>query len=242
MVAKAGLALDPVADLSRRLARRPQRPLAALVLAWWSDQGLAQHPTAVGKRVALALLERPTTSEKLAGIMVLHQALADHLRASDLSAFEALFASGALADGSVVDWFAVKVIGTLLHRVRGRADVARALAQWRNADTVWQRRAACVAFTALAPQGDAALPNLAQLIFTVCSTVVWSPDRLDQTAVGWLLRELSRGEPTRVEAFIRRHARFMSRECVRHAVEKYPAVHQKELLAHWKRATQLARS
>jgi hypothetical protein len=47
----------------------------------------------------------------------------------------------------------------MLLRVRGRAEVARALASWRNAENMWQRRAACVGFTALAPQGDAALPS-----------------------------------------------------------------------------------
>ena len=31
-----------------------------------------------------------------------------------------------------------------------------------------------------------------QLIFTLCSTVVWSPESIDQTAVGWLLRYIAR--------------------------------------------------
>jgi hypothetical protein len=243
MAAKARLALDPVADLSRRLARRrPNAPGTALrtcVLRWWTDQGLAEHPTAVGKRIALALLEHRRADARQAGIVVLHELLADHLRASDLPAFEALFARGALADGSLVDSFGVKVLGTMLHRVRGRGEVARGIAAWRGGETMWQRRAACVAFTAVAPQGDAALPGVTQLIFTLCSTVVWSPESIDQTAVGWLLRELSRAEPTRVEAFVRRHARFMSRECVRQAVEKLPGARQHDLLAYWKRATVL---
>ncbi|HEY5950366.1 MAG TPA: DNA alkylation repair protein [Kofleriaceae bacterium] len=245
MAAKARLALDPVADLSRRLVRIAARPgpggQRACVARWWTEHGFHEHPAAVGKRVALGLLEHKRPATKRAGVVVLHELLADHLRTSDLVDFEALFARGALAEASIVDWFGVKVLGTLLHRVRGRAEAARALVQWRNAESMWQRRAACVAFTALAPQGDAALPNLAQQIFMVCSSVVWSPDGVDQTAVGWLLRELSRAEPTRVEAFVRRHARFMSRECVRQAIEKLPAVRQQDLLAHWKRATTLAR-
>jgi 3-methyladenine DNA glycosylase AlkD len=130
----------------------------------------------------------------------------------------------------------------MLLRVRGRAEVARALACWCTAETTAQRRAACVAFTVLAPQGDGALAGLARLIFTMCSTVLWSIEPGDQTAVGWLLHELSRGEPTRVEAFVRRHARFMSRECVRHAVEKLATARQTDLLTHWRRATSLARS
>ena len=85
------------------------------------------------------------------------------------------------------------------------------------------------------------MTGFAQLVFTVCSTIVWSPDRIDQTAVAWLLRELSRAEPTRVEAFVRRHARFMSREATRQAIEKLPVARQQELVAHWKRATSIAR-
>jgi 3-methyladenine DNA glycosylase AlkD len=239
MVARARLVLDPVADLRRRVARG--KVLRTTVLRWWSEQGLAEHPAAVTKRVALALLEQTHTDMKQAGMIVLQELLADHLHASDLQVFEKLFAAGALSDASIVDWFGVKVVGTMLARVHGRGELARAVAAWRNADSVWQRRAACAAFTAIAPQGDAALPGLAQLVFTVCSTVVWSTERLDQTAVGWLLRELSRAEPTRVEAFFRRHARFMSRECARQAIEKLPAARHKDLVAHWKRATSLAR-
>lgn len=244
--------LDPVADLHRRLRRRASRQVSrsqvrsrstrATVMRWWSEHGLGEHPAAVGKRIALALLEHKAIDDKLAGILVLEELLADHLRATDLPAFAELFArQQQLGDGTVVDAFGVKVLGTLLHRVRGRGEVARALAQWRTAPSAAQRRAACAAFTALAPQGDAAFPGLVQLIFTVCSTVVWSRERSDQTAVGWLLHELSRAEPTRVEAFVRRHARFMSRECARHAIAKLPALCQQDVLAHWKRATTLRR-
>jgi len=235
MAAKAPM--DPVADLHRRLARRPGK---ATVHAWWADHGLGAHPAAVGKRIALALIEQRSSRDKLAGILVLADPLADQLRATDLASFAALFDAGHLEDDAVCDAFGVQVLGTLLQRVRGRADIARALATWRTAETPWQRRAACAALTTLAPHGDTALPGLAQLIFHMCSAIVWSRDRIDQTAVGWLLRELSRGEPTRVEAFVRRHARFMSRECVRLAVEKLAPKH--ELLAHWKRATTLRRS
>jgi hypothetical protein len=235
MAAKAPI--DPVADLHRRLARRPGK---ATVHRWWDDHGLGAHPAAVGKRVALALIEQRGADDKLAGVLVLHELLGDQLRASDLATFEKLFALGLLEDGAVVDAFGVQVLGTLLLRVRGRGDVARVLATWRNADSPWQRRAACAALTALAPHGDGALPGLAQLIFQMCSAIVWSPDRIDQTAVGWLLRELSRGEPTRVEQFVRRHARFMSRECARLAVENL--ARKKELLEHWRRATSLRRS
>lgn len=257
----ARAALDPVADLKRRLGRAatdrarafwarylrgtatfrgvPMAKVRELVHRWWGDHGLGAHPAAVGKRIARALIEQPMTEDKLAGILVLQELLGDQLRAGDLPGFARLFAAGHLADWNVVDWFGMKVLVTLIDRVPGRADTARALAQWRLAATPWQRRAACLAFTKLAPHGDRAHPGLTELVLLVCGTVVWSRERLEQTAVGWALRELSRAEPDRVEAFYLRHARLMSKECARYAVAKFPPGRRAELLAHHRRATSL---
>jgi hypothetical protein len=127
MVAKARGLLDPVADLKRRLARRKSGSPRLVVHRWWNDHGLAAHPAAVGKRIAFALLEQRAGELKRAGMIVLEQLLADHLRASDVPAFARLFDAGHLADWETVDRFAAHVLGTLLHRVRGRAEVARAL-------------------------------------------------------------------------------------------------------------------
>ncbi len=224
--------LDPVADLERRLARRGQ--VRAAVHRWWNDHGLADHPAQVGKRIALALIERRRPDAKRAGMLVLRDLLADHLATSDLAAFERLFAAGHLADDDLVDAFATEVLGALVQRVPGRGEVVRALAEWRTADTAWQRRAACLALAQLAPHGNA---HVTRHVFAVCAAVVWSHERADQTAVGMLLRELSRAEPARVEVFFRRHARLMSRACARHAIERLAAPLQRQLLAHHKRTT-----
>lgn len=213
-------ALDPVADLRRRLSKSTS---PATVRAWWKEHGFADHPAAVGKRVALALLAQRRTDEKLAGILVLGELLGDQLRATDLSAFAQLFEAGQLDD--VTDAFAAKVLAVLLARAPGRGDVARQLAAWRDADTTWQRRAACLAFVKLAS-------DLADHVIAICSTVVWSHERADQTAVGTVLRALP---PARVEAFVRRHAQLMSRECARLALAKHPQ--RTALLVHHKRAT-----
>src|SRR3982750_4221479 len=114
--------LDPVADLRRRLARAAHGSVRAAVKRWWSDQGLAAHPAAVGKRVGLALFEQSDRSDRAgrtdradragradrserssralaaAGLIVLEELLSDHLRASDLPAFADLLARGALTD------------------------------------------------------------------------------------------------------------------------------------------------
>ena len=219
------VALDPVADLVRRLRINRSDLISACVRRWWRDHGFATHPAAVGSCVALALIEQRRRDAKLAGIMILGELLADRLRASDITAFERLFDGGHLADTELVDRFAERVLAPLIDH---RTD---AIARWSDAETCWQRRAACIA---LATRADA---RLADVILTVCRTVVWSHEHDDQTAVGALLRALSASEPLRVEAFVRRHARFMSRECARLAVAKLPS--RAVLLAHHKRATSL---
>lgn len=241
---KPRVPLDPVADLKRRLARHRGAPIARLrtcVRGWWADHDFDKCPATVGKRIALALIEQRLIEHKLAGVSILQDLLGDQLRVTDLPSFARLFEDGHLADAITADWFTSKVLVTLLDRSAGRAEVARQLATWRDAETIWQRRAGCLAFLALAPDGDAALGGLVELVLAICATVVWSHERADQTAVGWLLRELARGNPSRVDAFFRRHARFMSRECARTAVAKLPAAQRTALLAHHKRATTLRR-
>jgi 3-methyladenine DNA glycosylase AlkD len=261
MAKRARPPLDPVADLKRRLARAstdrarafctrylrgtarfrgvPMAKVRSCTHAWWIDHRLGEHPATVGKVIALALIEQRMTEDKLAGILILQELLGDQLRTNDLAEFARLFGDGHLADWNIVDWFSVKVLATMVARAPGRAEIVRAIGQWRTAQTVWQRRAACVAFTQLAPTGDATLPGLTDEILTVCATVVWSHERFDQTAVGWVLRELSKAEPGRVEGFVRRYALLMTKECARFAVAKLPAALRTQLLAHHKRATSL---
>ena len=238
---KPRVPLDPVADLKRRLARLRGAPIAkirACVRTWWADHDFDKCPASIGKRIATAMIEHRMIEDKLAGIAILEDLLGDELRAADLPVFAQLFDDGHLSDAIVVDWFTSKVLVTLLARAAGRAEAARQIATWRDADTIWQRRAACLAFIKLAPEGDAAITELA---LRICATVVWSHERFDQTAVGGLLRELSRGDPDRVEAFVRRYARLMSKECARHAVSKLSVTQRAALLAHHKRATSIRR-
>lgn len=239
-MAKPRVPLDPVADLKRRLRGASSgRAIRSGVRRWWNDHDLANHGAAVAKHVACALLAQRMPEAKHAGIEVLHR-LGDQLRAADLAAFARLFDDGHLASVPMVDGFCKKVLVALLDRDVGREQTMSALVDWRNASTCWQRRAACLAFVKLAPRGDE-LPGVTSAILRTCGTVVWSPERLDQTAVGGVLRELWTTDDDRVEAFFRRHARFMSRECARTAVGKLSASRRAELLAHHRRATGLHR-
>ena len=71
---------------------------------------------------------------------------------------------------------------------------ARAISEWRDADSVWQRRASVVAFANLARKGDQNLPGLTEMVLDNCSHLLGSQERFAQTGVGWVLREHSRSD------------------------------------------------
>ncbi len=199
--------------------------------AWFAEERLGEAlAVEQQKGLALALLAERYAEDKLAGILfwqeILLPAGAIDWRA-DLPRFARLFADGHIADWSTCDWFCVRVLGPLAQQ-QG-ADCARAIAAWREADSLWQRRAAAVAFVNLARHGAATFPGFTDMLLASCAALVRSPERFAQTGAGWTLRELSRADQERVVAFVEAHIQYFSREGLRYALEKMPSEVQHSL-------------
>ncbi len=214
----------------------PMAGVRAAVVAWWRADGPAGLPEAAQKALALQLFEGAHGEDKLAGILALQGPLFDRLGAADLAAFAALFDRGLVADWSTCDWLCLKVLGPLVARQLPDRGLADALAAWREAPTLWRRRAANVAFVNLAKGGDAHFPGFTQLMFATCAVTVRCEARFAQTGVGWLLREVARADRDGVLAFVDAHLGCMSREGVRYALEHQPKALQTEVIARHKLA------
>ncbi len=162
------------------------------VHAWFKEERLGEH-LSIGqqKDLALMLLEEDYTEDKLAGVLFLQEILlptgALDWR-TDLPRFARLFVEGYIRDWNVCDWFCVKVLGPLVEQ-QGKA-CARAISEWREANSVWQRRASVVTFANLAKKGDRNFPGFTGMVLDNCSHLLGSQERFAQTGVGWILREL----------------------------------------------------
>jgi 3-methyladenine DNA glycosylase AlkD len=205
------------------------------VHAWFEEERLAEH-LSVGqqKDLALMLLEESYTEDKLAGVLFLQETLlpAGALDChSDLPRFARLFDHGYIRDWNVCDWFCVKVLGPLIEH-QGEA-CARAISEWREAESVWQRRASVVAFANLASKGNQNFPGFTEMMLDNCSHLLGSQERFAQTGVGWVLRELSRSDQGRVIGFVEANLDRFSREALKNAT-KYlpPEVAERLLQAH----------
>lgn len=200
--------------------------------SWYAENRLSGLPPDQRKEPALALFAQPYTEDKLAGILFLQEILLPAGEIdwrADLPRFAALFDSGQIADWNVCDWFCVKVLGPLVEREG--ADCARAIADWQTGDTLWQRRAAAVAFVNLAAKGDDNFPGFIRLVLDVCAALVEDPARFAHTGAGWVLRELSVADPQAVDEFVTDRIGRLTAEGVRYATAKLPEKRRKELAA-----------
>jgi 3-methyladenine DNA glycosylase AlkD len=194
------------------------------VHAWFKEERLGEH-LSVGqqKDLALLLLEEEYSEDKLAGILFLQEILlptgALDWR-SDLPRFARLFDGGYICDWSICDWFCVKVLGPLVEQ-QGEA-CARAISEWREANSVWQRRASVVAFANLAREGDQSFPGFTEMVLENCTQLLGSQERFVQTGVGWILRELSRWDQGRVIWFVEANLDRFSREGLKNATKYVP--------------------
>jgi 3-methyladenine DNA glycosylase AlkD len=215
-------------------------PMAALrkaVHAWWHADGPSTLSVRNQKELALGLFRGSFCEDKLAGTLVLQEILLDELALEDVKALGGLFDRELIADWNTCDWFCVKVLGNLIARELPSRRVAEEIASWRAARTLWQRRAANVAFVNLAKRGDANFEGFTTLMLDTCVVTVRSEERFAQTGVGWLLRELATVDRARVLAFTEQHFEQMSREAVRSVVERMPKSEQARVLVNHKRAS-----
>ena len=198
--------------------------LRIAVHAWFEEERLGEQLSIEQQKdLALLLLEADYAEDQLAGVLYLQEILmpAGALDwRSDLPRFACLFSEGHIRDWNVCDWFCVKVLGPLVHQ-QGEP-CARAISAWRVADNLWQRRASVVAFANLARSGNGNFPGFTMMVLESCAHLLASQERFAQTGVGWILRELSRCEASRVVEFIELNLDRFSREGLKNATKYLP--------------------
>ena len=167
------------------------------------------------RELAFALLRERYEEDKLAGVLLLAERLLDTLSAADLPQLAEPFEDGAIGDWSVCDWFAVKVLAPLVKR--DGETFARPLAAWSESGPLWKRRAPAAAFATPAAKPEP-FAGFTELCLEVCAALARDEQRFAQTAIGWLLRELSKQRPGEVRAFV--EARALSTEARRMALAK----------------------
>ena len=130
------------------------------VAAWWREESIESRALEDRKALAVAAFDGAFAEHRLAGVLMLAEHLIDDLDAADLPAFAGLFARERIADWNLCDWFCIKVLAAMIRTDAQPPALARAVVDWRHAESLWQRRAACVAFVPLASDGEVHVAEL----------------------------------------------------------------------------------
>jgi len=183
----------------------PMAGVRAVVDTLCQEHALGARPIEARLELAHHWLARTPTEDQLAGVLLLAEHGLDELGDDHHEALAAPLTRGDLANWSIVDWYAVKVVGPWLQLALPRTQRARAVLAWSNGEGLWLRRTSVVAFTRLAPSLATHHPSLLKPLLGACARNLVSAERFAHTGPGWLLRELSAGAPEAVRAFVDDH-------------------------------------
>ncbi len=198
--------------------------IRSLVQQWHREHVAGRLDLPEQVDLALALFAEAHTEEKLAGTLFLQEILLPVgavICTHDIERFAALFDSGNIYDWNTCDWFCVKVLGPLI-QANGVA-CANQIAGWRSAENLWRARAALVAFVNVASER-----RYYPAIEVSCGTLIRRPERFAKTAVGWILRDISRYDEAFVRAILEQNIQHFSAESLKNATKYFGKETQKQ--------------
>jgi 3-methyladenine DNA glycosylase AlkD len=200
--------------------------IRAVLADWRAEQDVASWPPLDQFSLALRLFDEPLAEDKIAGTLYLQEYLCGELpwRVA-VPQYGSLFERGLIADWNTCDWFCVRVLGPTI-ALNGRL-CAATIARWRSSPTLWKARASVVS---LVPVIDN--PDYHQLALRSAAVLIRRQERFAKTAVGWILRDLSKYDEELVRVFLDGNLVHFSTESLRNALKYTPLATRQEYLRH----------
>jgi len=198
--------------------------VSKIVSKWRLEHKLDKLPAGVQLKIASSLMRQMMAEDKFAGIFYMQRYLLGQIAHQELiQELESLFKAGALWDWSTTDWLCVRVVDPLV--LQNERTAARRIASWCRSKNLWQRRASIVAF-----RGATKVKSYHPLIKDTISRLVVEDERFIQTAVGWVISDLSKSFPKVAETIVNGHFERLSGEVIRRHT-KYLSGHSRYVQA-----------
>jgi len=167
--------------------------------------------------LALSFFAEKYTEDKLVGILFLQIYLYDKFDYKLLlSRFESIFNKKYIFDWNVCDWLCIRVLGAMID-IHGMP-CAKEISKWNLAKNLWQARCSVVAFANLAKKNQ-----YTSLLLESNKKLIMRKERFAKTAVGWILRELSKVNEQIVINFIKTNKEHFSKESFENSIKYFKA-------------------
>lgn len=186
-----------------------------LLAEWRKQNGIDKWSLEDQLELALAFFKEPIAEDKLAGILFIQNYLYNKLPWEVLlGKYTEIYEQELIFDWNICDWFCVRVLGPSI-KDNGK-ECARAIASWKEASYLWQARSSVVPFVNLASES-----SYYPYIQEACAVLIERDERFSKTAVGWILRDISKHDEQFVVLFVDSHLEFFSKESLGNALKYF---------------------
>lgn len=192
----------------------------ATVKLWRSNERIGELSLQEQLELAAQLINEEHAEDKFSGIFYMEKYLVDKIAFKVFfDCAEDLFSKKAFTNWATTDWFNARVLSSLI-TLHGK-EAIEYFTSWTNSDDIWQRRSSILCLRACVKS-----PNYLRHISQVISKLSPDRERFIQTAIGWIISDLSRSDPKAAEKIIEDNFEYISNEAIRRHT-KYLPMHKK---------------
>jgi 3-methyladenine DNA glycosylase AlkD len=173
-------------------------------------------------RTADALMRDPHLEVKAVGIELVARYRKSFTPAL-LARWKAWLAANLSANWATTDAICGRLIGPLLV---DRPALAARMRAWSRDRNMWVRRASAVGLIPSVRRGAAL-----DLAYEIAARLHADGEDLIQKAVGWMLREVGKTDPGRLERYLLANGPRIPRTTLRYAIERFPETKRRSILA-----------
>lgn len=189
-------------------------PLVIKILKnWVNTYNIRRFSLKKQLKICEKLISQGYAEDKFAGIIYIQMNLIN----SDinphyiLDTLNVCFEKNYFSDWSTTDWCCVRILDPMC-LIHGKT-VVDVVSRWYMSEHIWQRRASLVALRGIS-QDKSYHPKIRKMV----QKLVKEQERFIQTAIGWLLSDMSKYYHDEVEQLFKKHIKLISMEVVkRHA-------------------------
>lgn len=197
---------------------------------WYKSEKIDTLDETQQLELAINFFNGNYAEDKLTGILFLQDYLYKNIDWKILvPKFEKLFTDNLVYDWNVCDWFCVRVLGPMIKE--NGMNCAKAISKWRISTNVWQARASLIAFVGLTKER-----TYRKHILDSCENLIKREERFAKTAVGWILRVLSKTDKAFVLNFLLSNLTYFNLESLGNAVKYFSPTDKKIYLGRLKEA------
>lgn len=172
--------------------------------------------TPLNKQIILLnhLMAQEYTEHKLSAILFIQLFWKDISPDIKIEVISNWFEDELISDWNVCDWLCVRIMTPLVENDLDK--IIDDLTSWNKSKNLWKARASLVSFAQIK-----SIEKYLKIIHSFAERLIKREERFCKTAVGWILREISKRNKKYVTEFILKYNKWMTKEVINNSTKYF---------------------